>query len=165
MFAKKTILLIMSFVFVGPVAMAQADTEADTEADAEADVETIVKYRHGVMTSLKGHLGASARIVFEGYEVPEGHLAAHAAAMAAVTNDIPALFPEGSTNDESEALSSVWEQPERFAEAARTNHSAAQAFAQAVNDDAESQELSARFEELIDSCGGCHDDFREEHDH
>lgn len=161
MFAKKTILLIMSFVFVGPVAMAQADPEAD----AEADVETVVKYRHGVMTSLKGHLGASARIVFESYEVPEGHLAVHAAAMAGVTNDIPALFPEGSTNDESEALPSVWEQPERFAEAARTNHGAAQAFAQAVNDGAENAELMARLEELIDSCGGCHDDFREEHDH
>jgi len=160
MFAKKTILLIMSFVFVGPVAMVQAETEAD----AAADVETIVKYRHGLMTSLRGHLGASARIVLEGYEAPEGHLAAHAAAMAGVTSDLPTLFPEGSTNDESEALPSVWEQPERFAEAARTNHGAAQAFAQAVNDGAKNEELSARLEELIDSCGGCHDDFREEHD-
>lgn len=147
-----TALLTMSvFTLAGSVAMAEPETE------------TIVKYRQGVMTSMRGHTSASARIIFEGYEAPV-HLKVHAAAIAGVTNDIPALFPEGSTNEESEALSSVWEEWEKFEEAARKNRSAAQAFAQAVDDGADEQTLAARFEELLDSCRGCHDDFREEHD-
>ena len=157
MFRKIIAMLMMSLMLVGSAALAQADTEADTE--------TIVDYRHGVMTSLKGHLSATASILFDGYEVPEGHLAVHAAAMVGVTNDLPALFPEGSVNEESAALPAVWEQWEKFGEAADANHTAAQAYARAVSGGADAQELAGLFEELLDTCGGCHDDFREEHDH
>lgn len=130
---------------------------------AETSAEDAKKYRLSIMTALKGHIGAASMTV-RGLVDNNGQLAGHAAGLVSGTAELNNIFQEGSAVDDSEALPAIWEQAEKFAAAIKNSQEATVAFQEAVagGDD---EAIGAAFRNMGESCGGCHDDFREEHDH
>lgn len=124
----------------------------DEGADATID------YRQGVMRAVGGNVASVAAIVVDGADFRD-NLAMHTQFLADSTRDIPALFPEGSDFGETDALSSVWEDPDKFAQRSRETHEAAVALHEAVGQ-GDSAEIGQRFRALGQSCRSCHEDFR-----
>ncbi len=122
------------------------------------DVEALVDHRQGVMRAVSGHMAATAAILFDG--VPfENQLDVHGAALSGLLDDIPALFPEGSEHEESDARPEIWQDAGTFSDRSQTTTDAAAAFAEAVQGGDQGQMIQA-FSALGDSCGACHEDFR-----
>ncbi|MCE2516512.1 MAG: cytochrome c [Alphaproteobacteria bacterium] len=69
------------------------------------------------------------------------------------------LFPQGSNPKPSEALDTIWQQPEAFAKAAQTSADAA-ARLMALAEDGDGTAATAAFKELAASCSSCHRKFR-----
>ena len=69
------------------------------------------------------------------------------------------LFPEGSTMH-SEALPSIWAEPERFAASADDLRTHAAALSKAAEMSAGAATLREHFDAVNDTCKACHDDFR-----
>lgn len=127
-------------------------------ADGEADF----KYRQGVMRTVGGQMTSLASILRG--NVYFDNLSFHARGMADLAKIVPHVFPEGSGVSKSEALPKIWEEPEDFKAAVDKFVEAANGIATA----AESGEMSAigpAMKSLGQACKGCHDNFREEHDH
>jgi len=120
--------------------------------------EVTIDYRQGLMRALGGNVAATAAIVVDGADFRD-NLAIHVRYIVDATRDIPALFPEGSDFGETDALPSVWEDVEKFAQRSSENHEAAVALQEAVEggDDAA---IMAGFRNLGQSCRSCHEDFR-----
>lgn len=120
--------------------------------------EVTIDYRQGLMRALGGNMAATAAIVVDGAPFRD-NLGTHTRYIADATRDIPALFPEGSDFGETDALASVWEDVEKYAELSRESHEAAVALHEAVEqgDDAA---IMAGFRTLGQSCRSCHEDFR-----
>ncbi len=127
-------------------------------ADGEADF----KYREGVMRTVGGQMSSMAAILRG--QVHLDRLAFHARGMAELAEIVPHIYPEGSGVSKSEALPAIWEKPDEFKEAVSKFVEAANGMARA----AETGDMSAvgpAMKSLGQSCKGCHDNFREEHDH
>jgi cytochrome c556 len=120
--------------------------------------EVTIDYRQGLMRALGGNVASTAAIVVDRAEFRD-NLIMHVSYIVDATRDIPALFPEGSDFGETDALPSIWEDSEKFAQLSRENHEAALALQQAVEagDDAATM---LGFRSLGQSCRACHDDFR-----
>jgi cytochrome c556 len=132
-----------------------------TVAQAEAP-ENYIKYRQAMMSAIGGHMGASTQIV-RGKVSPEGHLAMHAKSLAELSRDIAALFPEGSDFGETKAKDAVWQDWDKFQQAADQAKQATAAFAEAVaGGDADA--IAAAHKDVGKSCKGCHEDFRQKDD-
>lgn len=129
-------------------------------ATAYADAsENMIKYRKGVMKAIAGHMGASSMIV-TGKVKFNKNLKLHADALAALTKDMVAMFPEGSDFGETNAKDAVWEQPEKFKKAAKESEDAAAAFAKVVDSGDKGKSIAA-FKELGKTCKACHKPFRQ----
>ncbi len=129
---------------------------------AAADPEAEIKYRQAVMESVGGHMSAMAailrnRIRFDDLEI-------HAGAMADLADVVPHIFPEGSGDGETEALTDIWEEPGAFRERVDAFVSAARGMSDAAAT-GEMGEIGPAIDKLGQACKGCHDNFREEHDH
>ncbi len=131
-----------------------------TAASVQAfdDAEATIDYRQGVMAAIGGNMASIAAIVMDRADYRD-NLATHVRFIVDLTEDIPAMFPEGSDFGETDALPSIWEDPETYAEKSRANHEAAVALQEAVEtgDDAA---IAAGFRDLGQSCRSCHEDFR-----
>ncbi len=145
------------------VLMAVATIGLAVQVAAETTPEDAKGYRVSVMTALRGHVGATSMTV-RGLVDDHGQLAGHAAGLASAAAELKYIFPEGSDVDESEALPAIWEQPEKFAAAVEKAEEATAAFEEAVAG-GDSEAIGAAFRNVGMACGGCHDDFRVEHDH
>jgi len=130
---------------------------ADSTPEDQAD------YREAVMTAMRGHIGAASAIV-RGLIDNDGHLVDHAAALANAAKELDRLFPAGSNVGESEALPLIWEEPEAFAEAIGKLQNATAVFLAAAESGDEAA-IGSAFREVGMSCRGCHDRYREEHEH
>lgn len=124
----------------------------------EMGAEATIDYRQGVMRAIGGNVAATAAIVIDGADFGD-NLLLHVRYLVDTTKDIPSLFPEGSDFGETDALPSVWEQPEKFAESSRANHEAAIALLEAVEQGDEAL-IRGAFRDLGQSCRSCHGDFR-----
>ncbi len=124
----------------------------------EMGAEATIDYRQGVMRAIGGNVASTAAIVIDGADFGD-NLLMHVRYLVDATKDIPSLFPEGSDFGETDALPSVWEEPEKFAERSSANHEAALALLEAVEqgDDAV---IRGAFRDLGQSCRSCHEDFR-----
>jgi cytochrome c556 len=130
---------------------------------ADPSPEDAKDYRQAVMSALGGHARAVSMHVRGLLDDPES-LRRHAEALALTASELDRVFPPGSNVGDSEALPAIWEKPEAFAEAVAQAREAAEAFAGAArsgDDDA----IRSAFREVGSACRGCHDEFREEHDH
>ncbi len=126
---------------------------------AMADPEAEVKYRRDVMKAIGGLMGSMGGILRN--RIHSEDLATHATAMASLSKVAPRVFPEGSLTDKSNALPSVWEEPEAFSEAMMEFVEAADGMAAAANSGDMSQ-IGPAIQALGGSCKGCHDDFKKE---
>jgi cytochrome c556 len=140
-------------------AMALALTFAAGPGLAE-EPENYIKYRQLMMKAIGGHMGAASQIL-RGLVAPEGDLQVHAQSLAALTTNIPRLFPEGSDFGETEALPAIWDDRAKFEEAAEAAKTATSAFAEAVAG-GDMETIAAAHREVGKSCKGCHESFRKE---
>lgn len=127
-------------------------------AIAETTSQDASDYRKSVMTSLKGHIGASSMHVRSLVEGPE-FLIKHAAGLANGVSEIERLFPSGSNVEGSDALPIIWEQPEQFAAAIEKAVAATSKFVEAT-ESGDKEAIAVAFRDVGGSCRGCHDTFR-----
>ncbi len=126
-------------------------------ADAVADIA----YRQGVMKTVGGHMAAIGAILR--FQVHPEDLALHANGMATIANVVPGVFPAGSGEGKTEALPEIWSKPDEFKQAMDKFVDAARGMAAAANG-ADPAAIGSAVRSLGQSCKGCHDNFREEHD-
>jgi cytochrome c556 len=128
-------------------------------ASAAADPEEVIKYRQGSMKALGGHMTALAQMVRGKVDYP-ARIEGHAQALAALSRDIPALFPEGTDFGETDARSEVWKDRARFEKVAADADKAAAGLVAAVKA-ADKAAIGQAFQTVGDACKACHEDFRE----
>ena len=124
--------------------------------------ENYIKYRQAMMKAIGGHTGAASQIV-RGKVAPEGDLQMHAKALAELSRNIPRLFPEGSDFGETKTKEAVWEQWDKFEQAAMATRDATAAFSEAAAG-GDAEKIAQAFKDVGKSCKGCHKDFREKDD-
>lgn len=127
-------------------------------AAAAADAEDVIKYRQASMKALGGHATAMAQII-RGKVAFSSRLEGHAQAAAALTRDLPALFPEGSDFGETDAKAEIWKKRAEFEKVAADAGKAAESLLAAVRG-GDKAAVGKAFEGLSQSCKGCHEDFR-----
>ena len=124
-----------------------------------AESEDLIKYRQGIMKAVGGHMSATSLIV-RGKVPHKGQLKQHVSAMKLLTDDMPALFPEGSDFGETRAKDAVWEKPDEFSKASRISNDSIARLLKAVEGGNDS-EILAGFKKVGEGCKGCHKKFRE----
>lgn len=129
---------------------------------ALADAEAEIKYRQGVMGAVGGHMSAMVAILRN--QIHFDDFQTHADAMANLADVVPHVFPKGSGDGETEALADIWDEPEAFQERVDDFVKAARALGDAAQT-GEMSEIAPAIDTLGQACKGCHDNFREEHDH
>lgn len=127
---------------------------------AESDPEDVIKYRKNVMKANGAHMAAMAAILQNKVRY-RTHMASHARAVQAGTDDILGLFPKGSDFGDTEALDAVWQKRPEFDERAKDTRAKAKALVKAIASN-DPKIYEPRFRELSDSCKACHKDFRKE---
>ncbi|MEQ9564186.1 MAG: cytochrome c [Woeseiaceae bacterium] len=144
--------LLVSAILLGTVFAGSVVSIAETTSLDAFD------YRKAVMTSLKGHIGASSMHVRGLVSGPE-YLVEHAQGLANGVSEIKTLFAEGSNVQGSDALAVIWEDPDAFNAAIEKAEKATAAFVKAT-EDGDKAAITAAFREVGGSCKGCHDKFR-----
>lgn len=126
-------------------------------AQAESP-ENYIDYRKAVMKAVGGHMGASTQIM-RGRVAPEGALAMHADALAALNADLGRLFPAGSDFGETKAKPEIWQDTEGFARVVAQGRDATAEFAAAVASGDQAR-IAKAHKAVGDSCKACHQDYR-----
>jgi len=124
--------------------------------------ENYIKYRQAMMKAIGGHTGGASQIV-RGKVAPEGDLLMHALALAELNRKLVRLFPEGSDFGETKAKEAIWENWDKFQQAAEASEKATADFAAAVAG-GDTKRIANAFKAVGKSCKGCHKDFREKDD-
>ena len=130
---------------------------------AEPTAEDAYEYRESIMTALKGHAGAISRQA-RGLAGDSDYVANHAKAIANLGAELHTVFAEGSNTEGSEAMAAIWDEPEKFAEALANAEEAMAALGEAA-DGSDMETIGNAFMNVGKACKGCHDNFREEHEH
>lgn len=156
--ALMTALSLLSLPLV-PLAAAEGQPPA---LKAGADPKAIAKYRHNQMEIVGKHNKALRQLVNGEVDVP-GELVLHAESLAALSKDIPRLFPAGTGPDKvkSDSKAAIWKDWDKFV---AESNKAAQETAK-LAELAKAGDMKAIGEQLNavgKSCGSCHDLFRVE---
>lgn len=123
---------------------------------AQAD-DGVISYRKDVYMAIGGHTKALAAILKREVDFTED-AAAHAMALAALSQMVKHVFPEGSGKGDTQALPVIWEKPKEFA--AIVDQFAADG---AKLGDAASggpKAIAPAFGAFVKNCKTCHDTFR-----
>ena len=86
-------------------------------------------------------------------------IAADAERIRTAAQKMPSLFPDGSTDEHSEAKPQIWKQWARFTDAARALQSEADALKGAALTES-GPDLRTRVRAVTAACTACHDEFR-----
>lgn len=128
---------------------------------AQAEPTGVVAYRQATMKSLGAHLNSIKALVQQEPSLID-QAGIHAQSIQHLAVVIPAMFPEGSEDPESEALPSIWEDPEGFEEASNTLAETSASLIEAA-ESGDVQAVTQAFATLgREGCGSCHNDFRAE---
>jgi cytochrome c556 len=122
---------------------------------AQADV---IEKRQKLMKSQ----GAAAKEIKGAVESKDyATIEAKAKDIMGTSEQIPSLFPKGSTTGKTKAKAEIWEKSDDFAKAAKNVNKAAGELAAAAKsgDDAA---VTTKVKALGEACGGCHKQFRAE---
>lgn len=140
---------------------------ASGTALAVDEPENIVKYRQATMQALGAHISMLAAVAKNEVSFRDQAFG-HAHAINQMSDYLAELFPEGTgqgeTEEESDALPAIWENPEEFQAAIESLQEESEKMVQAAEGDdptAFAQQLGALGKQ---GCGNCHDDFRAEDD-
>jgi cytochrome c556 len=133
---------------------------AITSANADTTPANAIKYRKAVMNAMAAHFGAFFMINMGSVDKPQ-YLASHVDALAAMGDQLDALFPAGSGTGKTDALPAIWENPEKFQKAVATAKGATAKLRDAVKG-GDKAAIGQAAKAAGDSCKGCHDSFRKE---
>ncbi|MCB1858503.1 MAG: cytochrome c [Gammaproteobacteria bacterium] len=149
--------IITAALLVAGLGAGSASTWA-TERPGHAAFE----YRESIMTVFKWYLGPMAGMAKGKIPYDQASFQHNAKELAkAASLDVLSGFPEGSIDEDSEAKPEIWQNWKKFEdklEALRTE-SAKLAEIAAGGDQ---QATVEQFKRTAGTCGGCHDDFRED---
>ena len=162
----KTLLVGMLASLLWSIPIVQADSMPGTVASAE-EAEAIYAARSDFMKGLGGSMKAFSNFLKRGDGEPL-ELAARAGEIAEGAADIPGLFPKDTghaQNEESESKPDIWEDWAGFVAASEALIEPAMAL-EAAFDSGDKGAIGAAVKTLGgQGCKGCHDKFREKHDH
>jgi cytochrome c556 len=126
-----------------------------TQAFAQADViekrQSAMKSQSAAVKEIKAAVEAKNHATVE----------AKAKDIMGTSDQIPGLFPKGSTKGKTKAKAEIWEKNDEFVKYAKTlnkNASELAAAAKAGND----ADVGVKVKALGDTCGACHKAFRAE---
>jgi cytochrome c556 len=148
---RKLQLIVPSLAAAFGIAVSVA-AMADTTPQDAAD------YRKSVMTTFKGHIGASSMHV-RGLVDGKEFLVKHAQGLENGASELATLFPAGSNVEDSDALPVIWEKPGEFNAAIEKLIAATQKFTTAA-ESGDKEAIATAFRDVGGSCRGCHDTFR-----
>lgn len=127
---------------------------------AHSGATGIVAERMESMKDIAGHMKRIGAMV-KGERDYDAEMAAAAAdAIAGHARDMPALFPEGSNADPSEALPVIWTQWDAFEKSAGELEATAAALSEAAGTASNADEIRTQFATVGKACAACHQDFR-----
>jgi cytochrome c556 len=129
-------------------------------ARAETSPVNAIKYRQAIMKAISAHVSAFFMINTGAVDQAK-RLSAHTDALAALGEEIPALFPAGSGTGKTDALPKIWEEPAKFNEAANAAKDATAKLAAAVKA-GDKAGIGAAAKSVGEACKGCHDRYRKE---
>ncbi|MCB2053454.1 MAG: cytochrome c [Geminicoccaceae bacterium] len=119
----------------------------------------IVGLRQATMKTLGAHMGALKAILTDQTEMVD-QVPMHARAIGDVAGHIPVLFPEGSTDPESDALPAIWEDKADFDSHAEKLSELVAALAETAEGGDVQASLAAFGQMGKEGCGGCHETYR-----
>ena len=167
---KIKIAIIGLLVFGFSFGTAKADSMPGTVASAE-EAATVMEQRSEFMKSMGSSMKAFGNYVKRGDGEPL-ELASMAAEIAENASQIPSLFPQNTgvggmvEDSESEAKPEIWKNWEDFVAAAKALVEPANALAAALEAGESRKNIGKKFGALgKQGCKGCHDQFREKHEH
>jgi cytochrome c556 len=128
-------------------------------AGAETLPENAISYRKAVMETMGGHIAAIV-LIFSGKVEHQARLAAHADALASSGNELPDLFPAGSGTGKTAALPAIWQEQDKFKQAAEAGRSSTAQLRDTIKT-GDKAAIGKAMKAVADSCKGCHDKYRE----
>lgn len=131
-----------------------------TAAAQAATPDDAIKYRKAVMSTMAGHVGAIS-MIFSGKVEHQEYLLAHAEALAAAGDQLGKLFPAGSGTGKTDALPKIWEEADKFRDAAETGKRTTAALRDAIKG-GDKAAIGKAMKPVFDSCKGCHDRYRKD---
>lgn len=146
----------MTFAAIAATAALPLIAYADAAEDA-------IEARHGYMKMLAINMGTLSGMAKGEIEYDEAAASTAAANIEAISGyNIVGLFPEGTSvddSDDSEALTTIWENPEDFAKKYAAIGEAAAGAGDAVKGG--QANIGPVLQKLGGTCKACHDDYRE----
>ncbi|MEZ5742729.1 MAG: cytochrome c [Sphingomonadaceae bacterium] len=142
-----------------------AATDAPETALTDEQIKEVLHERHELYEEMGDDFKA-IRVQLEGGSPDMAAIAASAKAMSAKGVQIKDMFPAGTALEDghkTEALKTIWEQPEKFEEARLALITKADALAAAA-ESGDGAAVGNAVKELGGSCKGCHDTFRKPED-
>ncbi len=147
----RTILVIGSLMTLAVIGITSAQTAPKVgSGDVVADRQRLMK--------LNGASWADAQAKFKAGDIEA--IAVNAETMAVIATHIPAMFPQGSITEKSNAKPEIWEKWADFEAAAKN----LQYWAEKLRDTAKTKEAATTEAVVKDfgrqACGSCHTPFR-----
>ncbi|MGI9354744.1 MAG: c-type cytochrome [Rhizobiaceae bacterium] len=129
-------------------------------AFAHSGATGIVKQRMESMKSIAGSMKTISKLTWTKPNEARLALKKNAAAIGKHASQIVKMFPEGSIEEPSEALSAIWEKPDEFARLAEAMESRAGELAALAPEVSSGDEIKPRLASLGETCKTCHEGFR-----
>lgn len=120
----------------------------------------VVGVRQNAMRASAAHMGTIKKVVSE-YPQLLPVVEDHAAALAAIAEHTPEMFPAGSEGDGSKATPAVWNDKAGFEQASQRAHDLAAKLGEAAKGGDAKATLAAFAELGKNGCGGCHQTYRQ----
>lgn len=133
---------------------------ATIAAFAHTGAKGVVKQRMDAMGDIAEQMKLLGGMVQEKTAFDAGVAAKAASIVAGHAEEIPALFPEGSTDHPSEALPIIWTDWPRFEASAWKLAMDAAALGNAAQAADNADDIKATLAEVASSCKSCHEVFR-----
>lgn len=155
----------MSRLLSGAAAVAIVVATASGTALAVDEPENIIDYRKATMHALGAHISMLSAVAKNEVSFSD-EASGHAHAIHEMSTNMARLFPEGTgqgdTDEDSDALPAIWENPDDF-EAAIQSLQDESAKMVEVADGGDPAAFARQLGALgKQGCGNCHDDFRAE---
>ena len=126
-----------------------------------ADYRAVITHRQGIYTVMSGHMKVLKSILFQNHPLASD-INYHAKEILNAAQHHGNAFPEGSDKGKTNALPSIWKNPEGFKKAGDNLGIALAEFIESteVADMDDPEEMQDAFKKVAKACKSCHDDFR-----
>ena len=151
MFKKAMSFVLLVFIFSSGIVYAHTGATG------------VVKMRMEMMKGIASNMKTIANMLKGQEEFDPSSASAAAKQIGAHANDMPDMFPEGSTDKPSEALPEIWENWDEFVAMSLALSRDAKEMANLAANASSATEIEDAFKRVGKSCGSCHEKYRLEH--